>query len=37
MATIEEAQKFLNQAYEARSTAIALAYELAEIKKHQEH
>ena len=33
MATIEEAQKFLNQAYEARSTAIALAYELAEIKK----
>lgn len=33
MATIEEAQKFLNQAYEARSTAIALVYELAEIKK----
>ena len=33
MATIEQARKFLNQAYEARNTAIALAYELAEIKK----
>lgn len=33
MTTIEQARKFLNQAYEARNTAIALAYELAEIKK----
>lgn len=33
MVTIKEAKNFLNQAYEARNTAIALAYELAEIKK----
>lgn len=33
MATIEEAQEFLNQAYEARNNAVTIAYELAEMKK----
>lgn len=33
MVTIEEAQEFLNQAYEARNNAVTIAYELAEMKK----
>ncbi len=33
MATVEEAEKFLNQAYEARSNAVTIAYELSEMKK----
>nr|DAR31484.1 MAG TPA: Protein of unknown function (DUF1492) [Caudoviricetes sp.] len=33
MVTIEKAQEFLNQAYEARNNAVTIAYELAEMKK----
>ena len=37
MVTIEEAQDFLNQAYEAKNNAVTIAYELAEIKKLHEN